>query len=292
MDPNTPDPNQPPAPAAPLVGTPPAAPPPAGAAPSQGGNNVMIPQTAFKKRLEQAAKSGRAAYQAELDTQAQGLGYANHAAMIQHLQGSRQQPPKPGNGRPNGQAASVVPPPSGQPPIPPKNPKDRQALERYNRDMANWQKKTQAAEQTAADERKRRRRAERERDAIQAQANLERIASGVGVKDTDYAIHLYKQHCQGKTEEELGRMDEAAFFTGLRQNHPYIFGETVVPATTGTSGAPPGSHVPPPARTAAAAGASGAGGTASVKTMNKREYNEFKAKHGYGGGSASMPVGR
>lgn len=157
------------------------------------------------------------------------------------------------------------------------------------RDVENWRKKTQAAEQQAADERKRRRRAERERDAAQAQANLERIASRVGVKDTDYAIHLYKQHCQGMSEDELSKMDEAKFFEGLRQGHPYIFGETVVPATTGTSGAPPGSHVPPPVSTAAAAGAAG---TASVKGMDKRAYNEFKAKRGYSGGSATMPVSR
>ena len=274
MDTNAaPDPNQPPAP-----GTPPASTPPAGAAPpSQQGKNVMIPKAAFDKRVEQAKKSGRTAYQAELDAAAVAKGYANHAALMAHVDGllTRSAAPRPPQARLQGQAG-----PSDAPaPVPPKNRNDRQAMQQFERDKARAQREREQSERRLADEQKRRRKAERERDAIEARSNLERIAGRSGVKDIDYAIHLYTQHCQGKSEDELGKMDEESFFKGLRQGHPYIFGETVVPATTGTAGAPPGSHVPPSA--AGTAAAAGLAGSIDVTKMNKEQYREYRRTRGY-----------
>ena len=274
-DPTNQDPNQPLAP-----GTPPASPPPVGDPPPQRGNNVMIPKTAFDARVKQAKQSGRTAYQAELDAQAQAKGFANHAAMMAHVDTILTRTPvRTPAAKPQGQAPGAAPSASGTPPAPPKNRNDRQAMDRYQRDLQNWQRKAQASEQTAEVERKKRRKAERERDALEARSNLERIANRCGVKDTDYAIHLYTQHCQGKTEEELSKMDEEAFFNGLRKNHAYIFGETVVPATTGTSGAVPGSHAPPSA--AATGAAAGAAGSVDVSKMDKATYRNWKATQGW-----------
>ena len=264
---NQPDPNQPPA-QTPLVETPPVETPPA-----QQGRNVMIPKAAFDKRVEQAKKSGRTAYQAELDAQAQAKGFANHAAMMSHLDTILKNPAIKAPVKPVGQAASSTPP------APPKNRNDRQAMAQFDREKAKWQRDKQQTEQRLLDEQKRRRRAERERDATEARSNLERIASRCGVKDVDYAIHLYTQACQGKSEEELGKMNEEEFFKGLRHGHAYIFGETVVPATTGTAGVVPGSHVPP--STAGTSAAAGAAGTIDVTKMNKQEYREYKRSRGY-----------
>jgi len=270
---NQPDPNQPPAP-----GTPPVSTPPVGAAPpAPQGKNVMIPQAAFDKRVEQAKRSGRTAYQAELDAAAVAKGYANHTALMAHVDGlltRRAAAPKSPQAQPQGQASGSPPPP-----VPPKNRNDRQAMQQFERDKARAQREREQSERRLADEQKRRRRAERERDAIEARSNLERIAGRCGVKDVDYAIHLYTQHCQGKSEDELSKMDEDKFFKELRQGHPYIFGETVVPATTGTVGAPPGSHVPPSA--AGTAAAAGQAGTIDVTKMNKEQYREYRRNRGY-----------
>jgi hypothetical protein len=240
----------------------------------------MIPKAAFDARVKQARQSGRTAYQAELDTQAQAKGFANHAAMMAHLDTILTKAPvKPSSARPSGQASGAPPASSGAPPAPPKNRNDRQAMERYNRDRAQWEKRVQAAELASQNDRKARRKAERERDAIEARSNLERIAAKAGVKDTDYAIHLYTQHCQGKSEDELSKMDEDKFFQGLRQSHAYIFGETVVPATTGTAGNVPGSHVPP--STASTGAAAGAAGNVDVSKMSKEEYRKYRSSQSW-----------
>ena len=255
-----PDPNQPPAP--PVSTLPPEQP---------QGRNVMIPKPAFDKRIEQAKKSGRTAYQAELDTQAQTKGFANHVAMMAHLDTILRSPAIKAPVKPVSQATP--------PPAPPKNRNDHQAMAQFDREKAKLQRDKQQSDQRLLDEQKRRRRAERERDATEARSNLERIASRCGVKDVDYAIHLYTQACQGKSEEELGKMNEEEFFKGLRQGHAYIFGETVVPATTGTAGVVPGSHMPP--STAGTSAAAGQAGTIDVTKMNKQEYREYKRTRGY-----------
>jgi hypothetical protein len=269
---NEPNPNTPPqgtaAPIVPPVGTT----PPAGDPPPERGKNVVLPSHVFADRLKKAKSQGQAAYVAELDKQAVAKGFANHAALMQYVDEVRSRAPvKPV--KPNGQ--------SSPPPKPAKagGQEDRrvQQLEREKRDR----------EDKLAREQKARRRAERERDAIEARSNLERIASGVGIKKVGQAIYLYEEHCRGKSEEELGKMDETAFFEGLRKTDAYLFGETTVPATTGTAGAPPGSHVPAPGATAAAAGAAG---VVDVTKMTKEQYREYRRSKGYGQPVASGRV--
>lgn len=269
MDPITQDPNQPSA-QAPLVVSQTM---PAGDPPPVQGKNVIMSSRAFKDRLDKAKSHGQSAYQAELDSQAVAKGFANHAALMAHVDSIITRTPVK-TGKPNGQAPQRPQPPAGQPSGQTSartsdhraaGPADRrvQQLEREKKQLAEERER----------ERKSRRKAERERDAIEARSNLERIAGGVGIKKLSQAILLYEETCRGKTEDELGKMDEVKFFEGLRATDSYLFGETVVPATTGTSGAPPGSHVPRPSATAAAAGDAG---TVDVSKMNKAQYVEFK----------------
>ena len=257
-------------------------PPPVGESPAPDGNQssassdgkvIMVPTRAMKAIKEEERKKGAASVTATLDKEAQNLGYANHAAMMEHLRAQRAsaQAPKPkGN---NG--AQATPQASETPPAPPKNRNDHQAMQQYDRDRARWQRENEQKDRRFAESEKRRRRAERERDAIEANAKLERIASGCGIKDTSYAIHLLTQHCQGKTLEELGKFDEKAFFDGLRPAHPYLWGEVVVPATTGTSGVVPGSHVPSPASQAGAIP-----GTVDAMKMTAQEFSRHEQTRG------------
>lgn len=106
-------------------------------------------------------------------------------------------------------------------------------------------------------EEKQRRLLERQLAAKDAEMELRDELHSFGVADVDYGIRLLTRALQGKSEEELAKFDRKAFFEGIRQDRPYLFGERVQPATTGTNGAKPdGSNpVTPPAGGPAAAAA-------------------------------------
>ena len=64
---------------------------------------------------------------------------------------------------------------------------------------------------------------QRRLDAAEARSHLEHIAFQCGIADTECAIQLYLQRCQGMSEIDLSEMDEAKFFSGLRRDYPHIF---------------------------------------------------------------------
>jgi hypothetical protein len=255
---------------------------PQSAAPPTQGKNVVLPSHAFAERLKKAKDQGRTAYQAELDKQAQDRGFANHAAMLQHLDTMRAAPKPRPNGQPNGGQQAQG---ADSAPTPPKNPKDRKAMQKYEQDLAKQRREAEKKDRENAELRKKARRAEDRANSIEARANLERIAASCGIVKLGQAIYLYTEHCQGKTVEELDKMDETAFFNGLRQTDPYLFNEVTVPATTGTAPAIPGSHAPRPAAAAAAAGSAG---RVNTLNMTKQEWAEYKRKQGLTGSSAGL----
>ena len=161
-------PANPPDPAAAPPGAPAAA-APAPAQPAQQGKNVILPSRAFTERLKKAEEKGRTAYQAELDKQAQERGFANHAAMLQHLDAQRTTRTAP---RPAAPAA----PAAGDPPAPPKNRNDRQAMAKYEQDKAKWKREQDRKDAEIREQKRLRRKAENRANAIEVKATLERIA--------------------------------------------------------------------------------------------------------------------
>lgn len=264
MDPNNPaDPNNP----TPTQNDP--APEPQGTpAPSPGSSGdklVMLPPRAFQQRIKSATESGRKAALAELDRQAQAKGFANHAAMMTHLDSMLAAPKAKPASQSGEQSGSRQAPVSKQ---------DRKAMARTEQEIARERRAREQAETAARDERKRRQMAERRADAVEAKANLERIASNVGIKDTEYAIHLFNRHHRGMAVEQLEKVDEEAFFKGLRQTHGHLFGEQVVPMTTGTTGTPP---ILPPGPQGKKAGEKD---EIDVRKMSKPEYDAYLRKQG------------
>ena len=253
--------------------TPAVVPPTPAEQPAQQGKNVVLPSRVFSERLKKAETKGRLAFQAELDKQATERGFANHAAMLQHLDALRVAP----KGRPQTQPPAA-PATTEQPPLPPKNRNDRQAMAKYEQDRTKWKRADEQREKALTIEKQRRRKAENRANAIEAKANLERIAFGCGIRDTDYAITLYLRAQEGKSEEELAKLDERAYFDGLREKHPHLFGEVTVPATTGTTGAIPGSHTAP--RPGATAAAAGAAGKVDVMSMTTQQFEAYKRNKG------------
>jgi len=92
----------------------------------------------------------------------------------------------------------------------------------------------------------RKRKAEQqERYALEAEVELERIAHSVGIRDVDVALALYTKAVKNKTSEELEKMNEEEWFKDLRSSRPYLFGETVEPANTGSGRGNPAPPSPP-----------------------------------------------
>ena len=251
----------------------------ASTATSGGGKNITLPNKAFKDRLDHAKAAGKKEALAELESMAQAAGFTSHAEMVGFVKELKSKA-KGGNG--TGQAATQTSAAdtggqaSTQRPTPPANKHDRRAMERYNRDLERWNKERSELTRKVAQSDKRARLAVRDREALEARMALERVAMQKGIKDVDFAIHLITKDLEGKSEEELKTFDEGKFFEGLRTTRPYLFGETVVPATTGTGGegAP---QTPKPGETTAQTATNG---QLDARKMKPEEYAALLKKHG------------
>ncbi len=122
---------------------------------------------------------------------------------------------------------------------------------------------------------------QRRLDAGEARSNLEKAAITAGAKDVDYVVSKMIKTLEGKSAEEVKAFDEGKFFEELKTEQPYLFGETVRPATTGTgaSGAAAGGGKPAAGATGGDGGGSGKG-PADVKKMNPKEFEEHLRKRG------------
>lgn len=241
----------------------------------------MIPATAFKQRLEGAKATGRKEMTAQLDKDAQDLGYASHTAMMEHLRGGHTQSRPQQGARPSGNPTNGQPQEQhAPPPSPPTKGADRKVWAKYENDRKTWDRKERQYQTDVATANRRARNAERKVQAMEARTNLERIASSAGIRGDrlGQAIYLFEERHRGMSVEQLGQIDEAKFFEALRPNDPYLFGEAVIPATTGTTGPTPGSRTPPkPSATSAAAAEAS---SKSVMDMTEAEFAQHQRQHG------------
>ena len=138
------------------------------------------------------------------------------------------------------------------PPKRPTKPTERQSIAADSRYKRRYEQSEKARKDTMRKWRaseKRRRDAQRQLAAKEAEMELREVAIQAGIKDVDYSIRLLTRHLHKKTESELAEFNEQEFFTGLRAEQPYLFGESVVPATTGVANADDGAAAPEPGET-------------------------------------------
>lgn len=257
---------QPPAPAEPLPGQAEPPKPPeqaAGAEPDPGtqatpeGAVQVLSTKAFKQLKLKAQERGVRAAQAEVERKVKAAGYGSLDDLIAK---ATQTPPA-------AQAAAAQ-----QPAEPPRQ-DGRSADGRAQRELARLQSENAALTRKLHEANRRLRDLEADKDAAEAEVELVKSAVGTGItKDVDYAVSLLKRSLRGKTEDELQKFDEKAYFSGLRKTHPYLFGETAAPANTGPSGGPPAAGAP---RNGAAPAAK------SVRDMSRAEFLEYQRKLGY-----------
>jgi len=219
------------------------------------GKVQVLTSSAFKRLKDEARTQGRK--QALLEM-AQSQGFSTVEEMQSFLADARKPKPKPAaqEQKPNGNG-------------------DGKAHERATREADAQRKREQAAQQAARQAQLEAKTERRRREALEAERELERTAWKVGVRDTDYAIRLLTRHLQGKSEDDLKAFDEEKFFSGLRETHPYLFGEVQKPATTGTGGT-----LPPPPKPGDAARGAAAGAKVDASKMTKEEFRAHLAKRG------------
>ena len=120
-----------------------------------------------------------------------------------------------------------------------------------HRQLAQAQKEGQRVNRLMEQEREGRKRETRrantlqlENDDLRVEMTLRESAIRAGVKDVSYVLDQLRQETAGKDEAALAGFDEVKWFGELRKQKPYLFGEAIVPATTGTTPPPGGQPAP------------------------------------------------
>jgi len=228
--------------------TPPA---PAIEEPKDGEGKVLqVKHSDFKKIKEEAREKGRREATAELEDLALKAGWSSLEEFFQS------------------QKKTLAPKPAA--PIPPKEvtvmPKQPDPKAQVAKPAAAATENARVAEERGKmrkqwrREEKLRRDVQRQLDAKEAEMALREEMYRLGVTDVDYGLQLLTRELRGKSEEEIAAFDRKVFFDGVRKDRPYLFGERVQPATTGTNGAKPDGSDPkaPPAGVQAVAAAQAA----------------------------------
>ena len=183
------------------------------------GKNLILPREAFNARLRAASAKGKREALEDLETKAKSHGFSSFEDMLTVIAKAKDKP---------AETKQEVAPPSAD------------KLERKN------VKEIERERHARVQERKGRLRAERdrtslerERESLQAEMVVREAAIMAGIRDkraVNYSMTLLREELENKTVEELKDFDEAKFFESLREQQPYLFSETVRPATTGTGG--------------------------------------------------------
>lgn len=141
-------------------------------------------------------------------------------------------------------------------------------LERLTAERSRYAQEAKQQEEAA-------RAARVEADNLRAEMALREHAVRAGVQDVGYALHLFVQHVDKLSPAEAAKLDEAAWFQGLRKTHPYLFGEVVQPATTGN-----GAGAPPAPKPGEVAGKAAKDGKVDARTMSPTDFQKLLQERG------------
>jgi hypothetical protein len=228
---------------------------------SQEEKVQQVKHSDFKRIKEEARTKGRQAAFSELDQAAQAAGFTSYADALKALAELKKSPPP-------AKPAMIQPQPQGTQTMSIKPKTDTKAADQQRIEaLKAAEERTTMRKQWRAEER-RRRELQEQLDAKEAEMSLREELYRAGVHDVDYALRLLTRQLEGKNEEEIGAFDRNAFYTGLRKEKPYLFGETVAPATTGTNGVKPDGSSP----------VAPAPGGAAIDQAQQNQFNARTAK--------------
>ncbi len=240
-----------------------------------GGKNVILPQSAIGKLKEEQRQRGKREAVTELEAKFKAAGFSSIDDAIAAMAAAKANTAKPAPAKAAPVQKAAEPEfyadeevqTAAQPQAQNDAAKQMQRLQREREKLA----KQFAAEQAQ------RRKLQRTLEAKEAEFALRETAVSNGVKDVDYALRLIQRELEGKDEKALASFDETKFFGGLRQSHPYLFGELVVPATTGTGvGAAPSAP-----KAGSVQAAQGAAGRMDARSMSQEEFQKLMRSRGF-----------
>lgn len=259
------------APPATGAGEPTADPLPQGMVPGKDGRIQVLSQSAFKRLKEEAREKGR---KDALSSFAKDAGFTSveelQAAIHGWKAGSKPKNPSADDG----DSDTGEPKPKTQNQN--NNRPDRRSLERWEREKQQFTKEMADLRNRMKHEADQRKELQRALDAKDAEMVLRETAVMTGIKDVDYAIRLLTRALESKSEKELAEFNEAKFFESLRSSHPYLFGEVVKPATTGTGG----NGAPTPPKPGEASTQTAQSGQADARSMSREDFLKHIAKRG------------
>ena len=236
-----------------------------------GGKNVILPQHAIGKLKEEQRQRGKREAMTELEAKFKAAGFGSIDDAIAAMAAARNAPAK----------AAPAPVKAKEPEL--TADEDVQTIAQpqgtgdYAKQMQRLQREREKLAKQFAAEQAQRRKLQRTLEAKEAEFALRETAVGKGVKDVDYALRLIQRELEGKDEKALATFDEGKFFDTLRASHPYLFGEMVVPATTGTGvGAAPAA---PKAGTVQAAQT--AANQIDARKMSQDEFQKLMRSRGF-----------
>lgn len=224
----------------------------------QGGDNqnkvISIPTSAMKRIKDEEREKGR---NDAINTLAKDAGFGSPLELVQALSalkngGGQQRPAAttPQYQEPAPAQTQPQTPQQGQPNENGLNAEDlaasrnaRREQGKYERMISNLTRERDTFAQKYQQASAQVKTYKDQLDSKDAEMSLREIAVQVGVTDVDYALRLYMRDVEGKSAEELSKLDERQYFEGLRKSKPYLFGEVVKPATTGPG--PGGAPQPP-----------------------------------------------
>ena len=202
-------------------------------------NTVELRTSEFKRLKEKASEKGRRSERLLLNERAKELGYDSVEDLFAAMSTKQSESDELENEEPEEyeeEEEEIMATPTK------KKPLKRQstvatatAEDRYKRKFEQAEKARKDAVRKWRAGEKRRRGTQRQLAAKEAEMELREVAIQSGIKDVDYSIRLLTRHLSGKTEDDLAAFDEKSFFTGLREDRPYLFGESVMPANTGST---------------------------------------------------------
>jgi len=225
---------------------------------SQEEKVQQVKHSDFKRIKEEARAKGRQQAISELDQAAQAVGFTSHADALKALAELKKSPPTP---------VKPAPQPEGSKTMSTK-PTDTKAADQQRVEALKASEERATMRKQWRTEEKRRRELQEQLNAKDAEMALREEMYRAGVTDVDYTIRLLTRQLEGKTVEEMNAFDRSAFYTGLRKEKPYLFSETVAPATTGTNGVKPDGSSP----------AAPNPGNAAVEQAKSNQFDARKAK--------------
>lgn len=249
---------------------------------------LQIRESSMARIKEEERTKARKAHQAELDRMAQSYGYRSHADLVAKLERDKaaaSQRPRQRASAPQEPELEDTDADDADPPAPAANRSERtpRALARLEREKKAALDALRQANRARNHAERERRRLQQERDAAEAEHELRLAAVRAGVSDVDYAMHLLRSHCAGKSQEELAAFDENAYFaTEMRKTHPYLYKveEQLADTSVTPAGGKGGNAPPKPADPTKPPTGGGDGAPVDVRRMSRTEYEAHLRKRG------------